>query len=125
MPAFWAMSSNCGTESCGDRDLGGAICANIIAVRRSSIHNVNQVRITREIVDYTGRQFLHRIRGRELGAFEHDRYSERQSATHRADVQHGLDSNDLFWVYVLSVERTEQLSYFAEGRATESSDICE
>src|ERR1700704_3707045 len=61
-PAFWPTSSNCGTGACGAWDLGGAICANTTAVANSSIHNVHQIRITREIVDYTGRQFLNRIR---------------------------------------------------------------
>jgi ABC-type transport system involved in cytochrome c biogenesis permease component len=50
---------------------------------------------------------------------------QRQSAAHRVDVQHGFDPHDFLWLYLLPLERTEQLSHPTEGRAGESSCTCE
>src|SRR5271169_2192285 len=50
---------------------------------------------------------------------------QHQPDSHRFDVQHGVDSNDLFWVYLLSLERAGALSYPAEDCPGESSRLCQ
>ncbi len=48
-----------------------------------------------------------------------------QPEPHRADVQHGSDSDDLLRLHLLSVERAAELSYPAKSCAGEPAGLCQ
>ena len=50
---------------------------------------------------------------------------QHEPATHRVDVQHGHDADDFFRMHLLSLERAEEFSYPAEGRADQPSGVCQ
>src|SRR5208282_339472 len=50
---------------------------------------------------------------------------QRQPNSHRFDVQHGIDSDDLFWLHLLSMERSGALSHPAKSRPDKPSGLRE
>src|SRR5208283_834995 len=48
---------------------------------------------------------------------------QRQSDSYRPHVQHGFDSNDLFWLYLLSLERAGTFPHPPESRTGESPGL--
>ena len=50
---------------------------------------------------------------------------QRQPEPHRADVQHGADSDDLLWLHLLSLERAAELPDPAESGAHKPAGLCQ